>query len=517
MESRPNQFATDEARVKFLMSYMLGKPLEWVSCLRKNNSPILNNYESFVRNLKSNFGDYTSEAIVANSKLCSLRQRKLGHAFEYIAEFQRIAQYSNFNENAKVYMFIKGLKQPLREKLAMVQPNPTSLAQVSTTILNIESLSKRNDQVEYYNSYEKEDPMEIDLYRIKRGPNDVKYNTKTRNYIENQRDTSKEKKKGVCFRCKQPGQMCFNCPNKIKPKNLRMLCKGKEIVEDEADESTGMRRIRKLDQFNDYYSLREIRRDEKQSTKTNILDFYIKTNEFDESKIKVLIDSGSDINCIHPDVVKKLGIHTEKIGKPFSVSGLGHGILTVSKETEKCILRFKNHLEIIQLNVLRIPDVDVILGLPWINKHSPNNYHDSSKIAFSSGFCARHCNNGKRKRNNKKKQSMKNKMLLLEDELRGSKENPLNNKPTSSTVHYAWDSESDFESEPEPYFKGRFVRTINDVDDSDSDLDDKFMLDSISDSEFEDNLVSDSDSNSKDLDNSCIKKNSLLYMNCEFF
>ena len=79
-----------------------------------------------------------------------------------------------------------------------------------------------------------------------------------------------------------------------------------------------------------------------------------------------MIDSGSDINCIHPDVVKRLGIHTEKIGKPFSVSGLGHSILTVSKETEKCILRFKNHLEIIQLNVLRIPDVDVILGLPWI-------------------------------------------------------------------------------------------------------------------------------------------------------
>ena len=180
-----------------------------------------------------------------------------------------------------------------------------------------------------------------------------------------------------------------------------MLHKGKEIVEDEADESTGIRKIRKLDQFNDYYSVREIHSDEKQSTKTNILDFYIKTNEIDESKIEVLIDSGSDINCIHP-VVKKLGIHTEKIGKPFSVSGLGHGILTVSKETEKCILRFKNHLEIIQLNVLRIPDVDVILCLPWINKHSPSNYHDSSKISFSSDFCARHCNNGKRKRNNKK-------------------------------------------------------------------------------------------------------------------
>jgi len=39
---------------------------------------------------------------------------------------------------------------------------------------------------------------------------------------------------------------------------------------------------------------------------------------------------------------------------------------------------------------------------------------------------------------------------------------------------------------------------------TDSDLYDKFMLDSISDSEFKDNLVSDSDSNSKDLNNSCI-------------
>ena len=107
METRPNQFVTDNAKVRFLMSYMLGKPLEWVSCLRKNNSPLLNNYANFIKELKTNFGDYTGEAMVANSKLCSLRQKKMGHAFEYISEFQRIAQYSNFNENAKVYMFIK--------------------------------------------------------------------------------------------------------------------------------------------------------------------------------------------------------------------------------------------------------------------------------------------------------------------------------------------------------------------------------------------------------------------------
>ena len=505
MESRPNQFNNGATRVRFLMSYMLGKPLEWVSLLRRNNSPLLNDYDEFVRELKSNFGDYTSQALVANSKLCSLRQRKLGYVFEYIAEFQRIAQYSDFNESAKIYMFIKGLKQPLREKLALVDPNPRSLERLTTTVLNIESLLKRNDKIEYYEQVTPHnDPMEIDLYRIKRGPNDIKYNSRTKNYVNDKKDFREEKKKGICFRCKQPGHMSFNCPNKIRPKNLRMLRKGKEPDEEEENEFSRMRRIRRLDKDSDFYSVREICREEKHSSKTNILDFYIKTNNIEESKIRVLIDSGSDINCIHPDIVKKFGIRTERMDKPFNVSGLGYGVSLVSKETEKCILRYKNHLEIIQLNVLRIPDVDVILGLPWINKHCPSNYHDSSKIAFSSGFCARHCNNGKRKRNNRKKLSKKNKMSLLEEELRGSKNDSLKEEPSCSieTVHYAWESDSDFESEPEPYFKGRFVRTINDESDSVSDLDDKFMIDSISDSEFEENLVSDS--NSKDLDNSCI-------------
>jgi len=228
--------------------------------------------------------------------------------------------------------------------------------------------------------------------------------------------------------------MSFNCPKKIKPKKLRVLKREDEVEDDDGNGSTRMRRIRRLDQDQYFCSVREICLEEKYSSKNNILDFYIKTNDIEESKIKVLIDSGSDINCIYPDTVKKLGIKTQKIAKSFNVSGLDHGIPTINKETEKCILRLKNHLEIIQLNVLRIPDVDVILGLPWINKHCPSNYHDSSKIAFSSGFCARHCNNGKRKRNNKKKQSRKNKMLLLEDELRGSREKPLNEEPTGSTV-----------------------------------------------------------------------------------
>jgi len=51
-------------------------------------------------------------------------------------------------------MFIRGLKKPLREKLALVDPNPRSLARLTTTVLNIESLFRRNEKVEFFRKYE---------------------------------------------------------------------------------------------------------------------------------------------------------------------------------------------------------------------------------------------------------------------------------------------------------------------------------------------------------------------------
>ena len=177
------------------MSYLFGKPLDWASCLRRNNSKLMDNYEEFIKALKKNFGDYTCEAAVANSKLCSLHQRRLGHVYEYISEFERIAQYSNFNENAKIHMFIQGLKQPLRERLAMVDPNPTSLMDLTSTILNIENLTKRNDRIEYYNkSNDQPVPMDIDVYRIRRGPSDSKYTSRMKLYKEGRFYRRKEKR-----------------------------------------------------------------------------------------------------------------------------------------------------------------------------------------------------------------------------------------------------------------------------------------------------------------------------------
>jgi len=158
--------------------------------------------------------------------------------------------------------------------------------------------------------------------------------------------------------------MSFNCPNKIKPKGFKCIRKSASKSSDEA--STNLNKIKSVDY----------------KKKDNVIDFYIRTNDTEEQKVRVLIDSGADLSFIHSDFAKLCGIKLEKISDPFGVSGLGYDVSKVKKETEKCILRHKNHLEVVKLFALRIPDVDVILGIPWIEKHSSTNYHNSKKISY---------------------------------------------------------------------------------------------------------------------------------------
>jgi len=167
--------------------------------------------------------------------------------------------------------------------------------------------------------------------------------------------------------------------------------------------------------------------------------------------------NSDDLNFIHPESARINKFILNLIEKPFEVAGLGYRTSNVNKETEKCILRLRNYFEVIKLYSLRIPNVDIILGLLWIEKHCPINYHDSRKIAFSSGFCARHCNVGKRNRNNKKKLfkfSIKSKEPIKE---------PKNdmNENYNNKRKYSFDDESDSDCIEEITIRGRrtYVKT----------------------------------------------------------
>lgn len=87
-------------------------------------------------------------------------------------------------------MFVKGLHPELREKLAFVDPNSNSFNRLITIVLSIENLIKKNELSNYYYSDNtNNDPMDIDLYRIKKGRTDVKYFPSNKKlYIEDKKD-----------------------------------------------------------------------------------------------------------------------------------------------------------------------------------------------------------------------------------------------------------------------------------------------------------------------------------------
>ena len=510
IDANPQRFTNEAARVNFIMSYLTGKALNWASCLRRNNNPILQNLEQFVAELRRNFGDPDVEAVVANAKLCNIHQFKYGQVVNYITAFQKVSQYSNFNDAAKIYMFIRGLHPKMREYLALVNPNPNDLNALFRDIVNIESLTKRNDIKEYYlthqdrRNYNSDDPMDVDLFRISKGQRNIRYfPTHEKNYEEHKENNSDKRRKGLCFICGKPGHLKFNCPNKKRPKGVKIINK---FDNESKSPSTSLKRIKKIEDSENIFNDLNIINNENLNIKGkyNIIDFYIKTNDTEEVKAKVLIDSGSDLNFIHPEFARINKFKLNLIEKPFKVAGLGYGTSSVNKETEKCILRLRNHFDVIKLYALRIPDVDIILGLPWIEKHCPINYHDSKKISFSSGYCARHCNVGKRNRKNKNKKklnkiSTKGKEPYEELSVTKEKNNPKRK--------YSFESDSDMDSDEEITIRGRRTRIktcsekeeLNDLKNFciinyDSDVNDSFMFDN------DDEIYEFSDSNNINLD-----------------
>jgi len=438
--TRPTLYNTDRVRVDYVISYFSGKPLEWASVLMKNNSNVLNDYREFIERLKANFGSYRYDTVVANGKLDNIRQKRLGQVLEYITEFQRISQNSSFNESARIYMFLKGLHPQLREKLAFIESNPTSMEQLISSTILVEDMMKRNSLSEFYfNGRRAGEPMDVDVFRISSDRKRKRYiniQGSSGKYNENKNNFEEDKKNGLCFLCKQPGHLKFNCPNRKKTNKVL------RIVKDDTS-STENPKIFKVGVLENKKDL-------------NLIDFYLSTNEVPEFKVRVLIDSGSELNFIDPNLAKDFGINFERV-ESFRVSGVSDGVASVWEKTEKCMLRCRNHLEVIQLYGLKVPGVDVILGLPWIKKHNPLAFYDSKKITFSSGYCARHCNHGKRRRNTRKK----------------SKKNQLDHEVLDkSLTKKFYDEVSPKESlkkEEKEYVKGRLVRTINDDSDSEEE------------------------------------------------
>jgi len=132
------RFANNELKVVFIFSHLYGEAMNWASSLIENQDPCLSYYDEFIYKLKSCFGciDYT---YIANQKLRTNKTKKLGRVNDHILEFNKYADESSWNEEAKMDAFLAGLQDQVATKIFEIFPGPESLSELQTIASRIDS------------------------------------------------------------------------------------------------------------------------------------------------------------------------------------------------------------------------------------------------------------------------------------------------------------------------------------------------------------------------------------------
>ncbi|XP_023806908.1 uncharacterized protein LOC105356774 isoform X2 [Oryzias latipes] len=106
----------------------------------------------------------------------------------------------------------------------------------------------------------------------------------------------------------------------------------------------------------------------------------------------VLIDSGADSNFMSEEIVNKWGVNVFPQQKHLSVKAIdGHVITNSHLVTEPLKMQMDNHFEFIRFHVLKNTDINVILGLSWLQQHNPQVDWRSGRILTWDTGCYNNC------------------------------------------------------------------------------------------------------------------------------
>ncbi|KAI2664269.1 Transposon Tf2-9 polyprotein [Labeo rohita] len=106
------------------------------------------------------------------------------------------------------------------------------------------------------------------------------------------------------------------------------------------------------------------------------------------------VDSGAAGNFIDQDFAAQLGIETEVLSQPLTITAIDGRPLNFSpviRRTKEIHLIIGNHTEKIQLYITKITSPPVILGHPWLITHDPFISWTNNKIVHWGATCQELC------------------------------------------------------------------------------------------------------------------------------
>jgi hypothetical protein len=223
---QPSRYPTEKTKVLYAGSFLRGTALLWFQpyVSKTPEDPIMNDFELFCKKLKELFGD-PNERATAERNLYALKQK--GSATSYLADFQRYSVLVEWNDQAKMAQFYRGLKEMVKDELAK-QDDSQTLTELMERAVKIDTrlyernLEKGSDNSKPYgnftprnNTYNKGDNS---------GKPDGKSDRNKPNLTANGRLPKEEYKRRrdnkLCLYCGSSDHTIANCPeNKSKFKS----------------------------------------------------------------------------------------------------------------------------------------------------------------------------------------------------------------------------------------------------------------------------------------------------------
>lgn len=110
--------------------------------------------------------------------------------------------------------------------------------------------------------------------------------------------------------------------------------------------------------------------------------------------VKAFIDSGAAGNFIDQALVNRLGLPIQALLHPIPVAaadGRALGTGPIRAQTIPVIFQMGHHSERLSFFVTQAPELQMILGYPWLQQHNPQIDWETQSISVWSARCSESC------------------------------------------------------------------------------------------------------------------------------
>ena len=215
IQAQKSRFQTENQKVIYAATFLRGAAFSWFQPYteKSENEPLLNNFDLFVNELYSMFGD-PNQIASAERQLKKLKQK--GPAANYASDFRRIAALVEWNDAALRNQFYEGLKDDVKDFLVNYD-TPSSLNDYITLAIKVDNrLFDRRREKQRSNHFQRQPSMfNFSRDNHSHNPNAMEIDaTMTKNLASDFKEKQRRYDNNLRFYCAKSGHKVATCPNR---------------------------------------------------------------------------------------------------------------------------------------------------------------------------------------------------------------------------------------------------------------------------------------------------------------